>query len=286
MTAPATGVEEALRALGDGEPERALACATAAAGEDPLAGALAAHLGDLAADPYREPTAFAAFIDHGDNPALYRQVTAAVADSHAALAPARVLDVGCGDGRVTAATLTGATATVDLVEPSADLLARAEAALAGTDVEVRPHPQGVVDFLQEGEDDVRWDLVQSTFALHTLDPADRTRILAALAARTDHLLVAEFDVPALPERSPAHLAHLADRYRRGLATYRDHPEVVTGFLLPVLVGQLDPARPRLTHEETKEAWAEELVDAGWAVVTIRSLFAHWWAPAVLLHASR
>jgi hypothetical protein len=65
--------------------------------------------------------------------------------------------------------------------------------------------------------------------------------------------------------------------------YADHPDVVAGFLMPVLVGQLDPSRPRYTFEQPIAAWVDLLEAAGFAVVTT-PVFDYWWAPAVLVDA--
>ena len=81
------------------------------------------------------------------------------------------------------------------------------------------------------------------------------------------------------------LARLAERYALGIAEYPDHPEVVARFLMPVLVGQVEPGRPRLTWEAPASWWAEALRDAGFADVAERPLLAYWWAPAVLITAS-
>ena len=189
---------------------------------------------------YDEPTTFEAFIDHGSNPELYRRTIEIVRGVHAVEQPATVLDIGCGDGRVTAAVLAAATERVDLVEPSATLLALAAGAVAARHAVV-PHTQTLAEFAATVEADTRWALAQSTFALHTTHPDDRPALLSWLTEpRVERLLVVEFDVPAFADRSPEHLAYLADRYEVGVREYAEHPEAIDGFLMPVLVGQLDP----------------------------------------------
>ena len=94
----------------------------------PPCAALADHLARPPGEGvYDEADAFASFISHGGNPVLYRRTIAALGALHARLRPATVLDVGCGDGRVTAGVLGPWTRSVDLVEPSRELLARAAA---------------------------------------------------------------------------------------------------------------------------------------------------------------
>jgi hypothetical protein len=252
-----------------------------------LCAALADHLARPEGEGvYDEADAFAAFISHGGNPELYRRTIAALAAVHGRLHPAAVVDVGPGDGRVTAGVLGDWTRSVDLVEPSRELLTRAEAALAGASIDVRPHALGVTAFLEGLGPATGWDLAQSTFALHAVPPEERRAALGALARRSAAIAVAEFDVPDLEEGSDAHLARLAERYALGIAEYTGHPEVVAGFLTPVLVGQVEPGRPRLTWEAPASRWAEALRDAGFAGVAVEPLLDYWWAPAVLVTGSR
>jgi SAM-dependent methyltransferase len=279
----------ALRRLADGDRAAALRAARAQR-DDPLCAALADHLARPEGERvYDEADAFAAFISHGGNPGLYRRTVGALRAFHAGLRPATVLDVGCGDGRVTAGVLGPWTRSVDLVEPSRELLSRARAAVAGaardTPLDVRPHALGVTSFMDGVGPATAWDLAQSTFALHAVPPGERRAALGALARRCTAIAVAEFDVPDLPERSDAHLAHLAERYALGIAEYPDHPEVVAGFLMPVLVGQVEPGRPRLTWEAPAAWWADALRDAGFAGVAVAPLADYWWAPAVLVTGS-
>jgi len=195
---------------------------------------------------------------------------------------------------VTAAVLGPWTRSVDLVEPSRELLGRAGSAVADapvgasgdTPIDVRPHALGVTPFLAGLGPMTGWDLAQSTFALHAVPPDERRAALGALARRSAAIAVAEFDVPALEEGSDEHLARLAGRYALGIAEYPGHPEVVAGFLMPVLVGQVEPGRPRLTWEAPAAWWAEALRDAGFAGVAVEPLLDYWWAPAVLVTGSQ
>lgn len=282
MTSPA----DALAAVRSGDWGRAAHAARTAAGDHPtsrLAPALARFLaGSGSSGVYDEPSAFDAFISNAGNVPLYQRTTARLAELHAEVQPARVLDLGCGDGRVTAAVLAPATARVDLVEPSAELLRTATAAVERPGRTVVGHGAGATEALAALDAEVGWDLVQSTFALHATHPDERPALLAELARRTRRLVVVDFDVPAFADGSTEHLRYLADRYERGIAEYAEaHPEVVTGFLLPVLVGQLDPDRPRHTFEQPAAAWAAQLEAAGFAT-TVEPISPYWWADAVLV----
>lgn len=288
MTAADTHLADALLALGASDPDRASACvhdALAAAPDDALAAALLRHLDDLASgDVYEHPDAFTAFIDHGTNPELYRRTIDALRSVHATHRPRAVLDIGCGDGRVTLAALAGAPhdARVVLVEPSAELLATARVAFAAVGRAVEAHATGIEEHLDATAEE--YDLVQSTFALHNLDSARRAPVLARLAARTSRLAIAEFDVPILVDRSREHAAYVVATYRRGIAEYTERPHVIDGFLVPVMVAQFDPSRPRHTHEQPTAAWEAELVAAGFTDVASAPLFDYWWATARLTTA--
>ena len=124
-----TAVVDALSALADGDWEAAAAAARSAATSGPddrLAHALTRFLSDMRAPGvYDEPRAFETFIDNGGNVELYRQTIRHMSAVHSDVEPHSVLDIGCGDGRVTAAVLCASTTRVDLVEPSAELLDRA-----------------------------------------------------------------------------------------------------------------------------------------------------------------
>lgn len=266
-------------AAGDAPAARAvLAQHLAAAPGDQLALALARHLDTVrGGGVYEHPEAFQAFIDHGGNPALYAGTIAALRAYHEEQRPASVLDIGCGDGRVTLGALGAPTTSVDLVEPSSPLLDQAVAAVTAAGRAVTPHTVGIEEFLAAG--DARWDLVQSTFALHNLDAGRRGPVLVQLAARAWRLAIVEFDVPAFADHSPEHAAYAVRTYRRGIAEYPDHPHVVDGFLVPVLVAQFDPRRPRHTHEQPTHAWEAELTAAGWRHVVSRKVADYWWATA-------
>jgi len=277
----ADAVTEALLATAAGRPQEAA----------DLARGASTALGDLLADHlaaasvtgvYEEPSAFDAFISGGGNVALYAATIAALRAVHARERPGSLADLGCGDGRVTAAVVPDGCREVVLIEPSAALLAAAQARLAGRVPAVTGHNTTLAGYLAEAPPPV--DAAQATYALHTVEPGARPALLAALAERIGLLAVAEFDVPAFADRSPAHAAYAAERYPRGLAEYPEGSEVGPGFLVPVLVAQFDPARPRLTWEQPVAAWVGELDVAGYRVDDVVDLHDYWWAPARLIVA--
>ena len=274
---------EALLAVAGGRPGEA---ADAARASGTVLGALLAdHLwASPAGGVYEEPRAFEAFISGGGNLGLYAATSAALRSLHAQGRPRSLVDVGCGDGRVTAAVVPDSCRRVDLVEPSAALLAAAVARFAGRDVTVAAYDTTLAGYLTAAPAAPPVDAAQATFALHTVDPVARPELLAALAERAGVLAIAEFDVPAFADRSPAHARYAAQRYPRGLAEYPEGSEVGPGFLVPVLVAQFDPARPRLTWEQPISAWVAELEASGYRVDGVVPLHDYWWAPARMIVA--
>ena len=291
-------VERALTALVAGDA--AAARRAVAGGGSLLATALSDHLGGASTGSvYDAPAAFAAFIRGGGNVRLYAAVSAALAGLYDDAGPARLLDVGCGDGAALVPALRAAEhppAHLDLVEPSAPLLdavvrrlrtegtAGVPGAVAGLRVWSLTAQAFVAD-LAEADPGESWPLVQSTFALHGLPPAERTDVLAALRPRTGVLALVEFDVPDVEVGSPEHVRFLARTYEQGLAEYgEDRDLVAQGFLMPVLTGQLRPGAVRATYEQPALRWAEQVRDAGYTDVTTRVLDHYWSSPAFLLTA--
>jgi hypothetical protein len=167
------------------------------------------------------------------------------------------------------------------------LLGTAVRAVGELGVANRGHPLTAQAFLAGPGSDRRWDLAQSTFALHTLAPDDRDGVLRALAGRVAALVVVEFDVPVFADRGPEHAAYCVERYERGLAEYRDDGGLVAqGFLMPVLVGQFSPGLPRVTYEQPIARWVDAVVDAGFGEVHARPVCPYWWADAHAVVARR
>ncbi|WP_309110451.1 class I SAM-dependent methyltransferase [Saccharothrix sp.] len=276
---------DALRALTRGERERAREVAAAGSGE--LDRALAAYLGsDADGTVYDQPAAFTAFIDGGGNVGLYKAVTRALARIYDEERPVRVLDVGCGDGRALVPSLVKAEHPprhVTVVDPSEALLSGAVKALEGVkNLAVDARNTRVEEFL--ARDDSRFDVAQSTFALHAIPHEERDGVLAGLAPRVKSLAVVEFDVPDLDDEE--RLEFLAETYERGLAEYDEDRELVAqGFLMPVLTGQLLPGAKRSTWEQPATSWAAQVGRAGFGDVRLTPLFDYWSSPAFLLTAS-
>ena len=275
MGTAVSGVAGALAAYRDGEAERAGALAAEAG--TPLGAELATYLAAGPSGPvYDQPAAFTAFIRGGGNVELYRRLSEELAARYDSWRPDALLDLGCGDGLAIEPALARASfrpERIDLVEPSEALLA---------DVEIpgaRRFSLTAQDFL--AADGSTWNLAQSTFALQSIEPSVRASVLNSLRARTERLVLAEFDVP-----DTADLESLAQRYERGVAEYGEQASLVAqGFLLPVLLG-VAAGTARTNWEHPAAEWTRQLEAAGFADVTVEPLADYWWSPAVLITASQ
>lgn len=272
----------ALRALTAGDVERAMAELADGTTFPLLNHALSTYLnGTGDGRVYDQPAAFTAFIRGGGNVGLYEAVSRALAERYRRLGVRSLVDIGCGDGRalLPALAVTPVPA-VTLVEPSRALL---DAALAAAPGDVTAFAGDAAAFVAGL--DGRFDLAESTFALHALPHEDRSAVLAALRGHVTHLAVAEFDVPDHPVASDAHLEFLAGTYEQGLAEYDTDRELVAqGFLMPVLAGQLAPGARRSTWEQPATAWAEQVRACGYRNIAVEPLHDYWSSLAFLLTA--
>ncbi|MBE2999551.1 class I SAM-dependent methyltransferase [Nocardiopsis sp. HNM0947] len=280
----------ALWAHADGHPEPAREHAQLAHRLDPnseFARLLPHHLEREHTGVYDAPEAFGAFIRGGGNVELYRATSRALArilDEHT---PRTLLDVGPGDGLALLPALNGTAGPaphVDLVEPSTALLEQATDALQAQHIGHRAHNTTVEELLTT-HPDMRWDLAQSTFALQSLSPHERGPVLAALAQRTGHLAVVEFDVAHVPDPFDPHwFDSCLQRLERGLREYEGDRDLVgTGFILPVVLGHF-ATHTRTNHEHSIQDWIGDLEQAGFTHVQAHHLCDYWWEPAWLLRA--
>lgn len=105
---------------------------------------------------YQDAGAFEAFIDGASNVALYEATCTRLRSLLEARQPSSVLDIGCGDGRVSQQLANPASvARIDLVEPVERLLLAAHGRLAHTQVEVHTHGTTIEDFLSSALDRTR-----------------------------------------------------------------------------------------------------------------------------------
>jgi hypothetical protein len=284
----------ALIAFAEGEPDHAARWASAAAGRQPesrvytqAAAYLARVVGAGTARVYDDGTAFAAFIRGGGNVGLYAAVNAALRALYGEYEALRLLDIGVGDGLALLPALTPAVTSLDLVEPSAALLAATRAALEARGIAHRAHPQTLGEFMVSAEGQRgQWDVIQATWSLQSIPPDERPAVFGWLRAHGARAVIAEFDAPQFAAPlSPERVRYFVARYEHGLAEYDgDGGLVAQGFLLPVFFGAFDRTAARTNWEGPIQGWSDDLRAAGFAQVAVRPLYPYFWAEAVLLDA--
>jgi hypothetical protein len=281
----------ALLAFGDEDYAAAADLARRAAQEQPdsrVYPAAAAYLGRLAASGkagvYVTGEAFAAFIRGGGNIPLYANTSAALREVYAGYSHVSLLDIGVGDGMALLPALAPQVVQIDLVEPSAPMLAQTCTTLNARGIAYSAFNGSIQEFASKAVG--LWDLAQATFSLQSLDAEARRESLAWLRGHCARLLIVEFDLPDVSDLyAPERMAHFAARYEQGLAEYADEGDLVAqGFLMPVFFGYFDRSAARTNYEQPIDAWEADLRAAGFARVARRSIYAYWWAPAVMLDA--
>ncbi len=281
----------ALLAYGAGERAEALRYTQAAAARDPAsplytaaASYLARTLPGADASVYSAPEAYAAFIRGGGNLGLYAATSAALRAAQLSNRARSLLDIGVGDGMALLPALTNEIEQLDLVEPSAALLASTCQQLDAHGRQYRAFNGTLQDFVAQNTGS--WDIAEATFSLQSIVPEERAPLLAWLRAHCRRLLIAEFDVPDYAEQfAPARATYVSERFAQGVAEYADDGGLVAqGFLMPVMFGSFDRTAARTNYEQPMAAWAEQLRAAGFARVTTTELYPYWWAPACLLEA--
>ena len=229
-----------------------------------------------------------------------------------------LLDIGPGTGKVVVPAVRKTPkeswpASLTLVEPSAAMLAPALEALAALGMtaaasssssssssSLATHNCTLQQFAAERDaapqSGPRFDLVQATFALHNLPPADRDKALRWLCQNCQRLLLVEFDPnPLLTDRTDAQLVSseragvALESFTRGVAEYmqlgEDGLRVIDGFLVPILLGYFDPTAASATFEQPISSWEEDLRKAGFEGVRKTKLFDYWSADAYVVEAT-
>jgi len=284
----------ALIAFAESEADRAAHWATAAAERRPqsrvytqAAAYLARVIQAGTARVYDDGTAFAAFIRGGGNVGLYAALSAALRAIYDENESLRLLDIGVGDGLALLPALSPAVTRLDLVEPSAALLAATRAALEARGIAHWAHPQTLAEFMVSADGQRgQWDVIQATWSLQSIPPDERPAAFRWLRAHGARAVIAEFDVPQFAAPlSAERVRYFVTRYERGLAEYDgDGGLVAQGFLLPVFFGAFDRTAARTNWEGPIQGWSDDLRAAGFVQVTARPLYRYFWADAVLLDA--
>ncbi|MBL8096074.1 MAG: class I SAM-dependent methyltransferase [Anaerolineales bacterium] len=237
------------------------------------------------------PAAFSAFVRGGGNVPLYDAVSTALRREHGRLAaalgrPIELLDIGVGDGRALLPALSADVAGLHLVEPSANMLATCVEALKSLGRTATARVDTAQTFLASNRE--KWDLVEATFSLQSIAPAERVDAFARLRGRCRRLLVVEFDVREFAhDLAPERVLHFRECFEAGLIEYTE-PErdlIARGFLMPVYFGYFDPGAERVNHEHSLRTWVAQLQRAGFDQVRCHVVYRYWWAPAYLIDAA-
>ena len=291
---------QAVQAWADGDVEQAARETSRAFEQEPdhlVYAEAAAYLGRVRhagrQNVYVSPRGFRAFIRGGGNIHLYQETSAALMRIYAAQGPIALLDIGVGDGLALLPALTENIRQLDLIEPSAELLAQTSEALTRRGLPQRAYNSTLQQFVagQAGQ----WMIAQATYSFQSIPPADRPAMLRWLRAHVQRLLIVEFDVPAYASGadpqdflSSQRIDYVVSRYRRGLAEYANRADedshVAQGFLLPVFFGYFDRSANRTNWEQPVQDWVALLRDAGFSRVEHRPVFDYWWAEANLIDA--
>lgn len=234
---------------------------------------------------YVDGEAFAAFIRGGGNVGLYDAISVALHQVYEEYETLSLLDVGVGDGLALLPALTSNIIRLDLVEPSGAMLQHTTAALDKIPVNYRAF-QGTIQEFMRLENGQEWDVIQATWSLQSIPPAERPAIFGWLRAHGQRTVIAEFDVPEFDSLyAPERVQTILDRYWNGLAEYTDDANLVAqGFLMPVMFGCFDRTAERTNYENRIQTWVDGLRAAGFEQVEARLLYPYWWADAYVIDA--
>jgi hypothetical protein len=283
---------DALLARSRGDDQRALVLCLEASRQEPSHALYTEtsrflDYGSNSTDVYRTSAAFTAFASGGGNTRLYPAAHEALRQCYAELGSIRLLDIGTGEGHGLLPALTPEVTEIDTVEPAAERLALVTAELDRRGTVNRAHAMTVQEFMTH-PDAGPWDLVQETFALHTVSRADRLELFRWLRSRTAQIALVEFDVPDLGSGlQPARFRYLRDRYECGIREYSgsERALVAQGFLVPLLLNTLCGGGGQEHAEQPIDWWAADLRSAGFEVEAPKPIFDYWWATAHLVRGT-
>ncbi len=290
MISPAQYFALAVNAFADGDLAAALAHLQAAKVGDSANPVYAAsiiylenRLKNGAANAYASPEGFKKFVRGGGNIPLYQKTSAALRAVYQELKAFHLLDIGTGDGLALIPALVPTIARLNVVEPSAALLATLERQLQ----DYGPPYHAFHGTLQAfaAQTDKHWDLAQATYSLQSLPFDERPAMLRWLREHVDRLLVVEFNAPDFRDPlAPERIQHVLARNQLGLAEYAGDQAVIQGFLMPVMWGYFDRSAGRLNYEQPISAWTQQLGEVGFEKITTRLIYPYWWADAYLIDA--
>ena len=131
----------------------------------------------------------------GASAILARGLGRVVPDRKAA-SPLRILEIGCGDGRLMLAVAERhrnrwPRVTLDLLDRQPIVDAETVAAYAAAGWQARPRIADVLEWADDAAAAERWDVVVANLFLHHFDASSLARLLSACARRADALAACE-----------------------------------------------------------------------------------------------
>ena len=228
--------------------------------------------------------AFSKFIRGGGNVPLYENLSSTLCKVYQEYDALHLLDVGVGDGMALLPALTDNIKQLDILEPSEIMFKTVCTHLQERGIMYRAANSTLQEFIATRTE--TWDVIESTFCLHTLPPEERPEMFSWFHAHGRRVLIAEFDCPEPTEMyAPDLVDYILEHYEVGLAEYIEDRELVSqGFLMPVMFGNFDQTEERSTYEQPIRKWTNELKTAGFDTIRAMPLYSYWWAPAYLLDA--
>ncbi len=236
---------------------------------------------------YATPNGFNRFIRGGGNIELYENLSKLLREVYSQSEELKLLDIGAGDGHALLPSLTANVEMVDIVEPSAKMLADLCAALDERRIQYRSFNGTLQEFI-ENKQGQRWDIIQATYSLHSISTEERMAMLDWICRHGETFIFAEFDVPEFQfSCEPDSFHYFMERFEKGLSEYEEGEEreiVAQEFLMPVLLGNLHKDHNRVTFEQTMESWKSDLKAIGFQNVELSLISHYWWADSYLVKA--
>lgn len=113
----------------------------------------------------------------------------------------------------------------------------------------------IQDFIIAHPNSIKYDIIQSTFALQSLNPNSRREVLKWISKHSNRFLLVEFDVSNVFRQenySVERIQFIIDKIEKGLQEYKKTSvfnEVSQGFLIPVMIGYFDQNDKNRTNYE-------------------------------------
>ena len=236
---------------------------------------------------YVTPNGFNRFIRGGGNIELYENLIQLLRRLNAQNNGLKLLDIGAGDGRALLPSLTANVDSVDIIEPSKQMLSGLCAALDERQINYRSFNDPLQEFVREERE--RWDIIQATYSIHTIPIEERKTMLEWICRHGKTFVFTEFDIPEFASPcKPDSFRYYFEKYETGISEYEEGEErdvVAQEFLIPVLLGNLHKDDNRVTFEQTMDYWKSDLKSVGFQNIELTLISSYWWADSYFVKAT-